>query len=108
MTLYDPAQAGNEHGEKLFFQPHLFVYNTPTYEIGPGSPLMLVVPFLEWEWPEERVAIWNAYPDVLPGDLSITPRYHRCSRSAGMRISMTASITACPARRQSPVVAQRR
>ena len=74
VTLYDPAQAGNEHGEKLFFQPHLFVYNTPTYQIGPGNPLMLVVPFLEWEWPESRVAIWNAYPDVIPGDLSIIPK----------------------------------
>jgi hypothetical protein len=73
VSLYDPAQAGNEHGEKLFFQPHLFVYNNPNYEIGPGSPLMLVVPFLTWEWPEERVNIWLAYPDVIPGDLSVTP-----------------------------------
>lgn len=74
VALYDPAQAGNEHGEKLFFQPHLFVYNNPNYEIGPGSPLMLVVPFLTWEWPEERIAIWHAYPDVLPGDLSVSPK----------------------------------
>ena len=34
VTPYDPAQAGNEHGEKLFFQPHLFVYNTPTYGVA--------------------------------------------------------------------------
>jgi hypothetical protein len=71
---YEPNQPGNAHGEKLFFQPHLFVYQTPTYEIGPGNPLMLVVPFLTWEWPEERVAIWRAYPDVTPGNISSNPK----------------------------------
>jgi hypothetical protein len=72
--IYDPAQPGNEHGEKLFFQPHLSVYADPSYEIRPGNPLMLVVPFLDWKWPEERVNIWRAYPDVIPGDITPTPK----------------------------------
>ncbi len=71
---YLPTVEGNEHGERLFFQPHLSVYQNPTYEIGPGNPLMLVVPFLTWHWPEERVNIWRAYPDVTPGDVGVDPK----------------------------------
>jgi hypothetical protein len=73
-SIYDPAQPGNEHGAMLFFQPHLSVYQNPVYDIRPGSPLMLVVPFLDWKWPEERIAIWRAYPNVTPGDTSVTPK----------------------------------
>ena len=72
---YLPTIEENQHGEKLFFQPHLSVYANPIYDIRPGNPLMLVVPFLTWEWPEERVNIWRAYPDVVPGIISTDPKF---------------------------------
>ena len=84
VSPYLPTVVGNAHGEKLFFQPHLSIPPSGAplppggaYEVGPQTEfkeLMLVVPYLEWKWPEERVNIWRAYPDVIPGNTSTNPR----------------------------------
>jgi hypothetical protein len=53
------------HGKGLFFSTHLKVFNTGE-DIGPGDSRTLFVP-VDWKWPEEEIAIWFAYPDVIPG-----------------------------------------
>jgi uncharacterized repeat protein (TIGR01451 family) len=53
------------HGEGLFFQPHLRVEtNSSSYDIFVGDIRTIVVPSPDWKWPEERIRIDQAYPDV--------------------------------------------
>jgi hypothetical protein len=59
------------HGEGLFFSTHLNVLNTGE-DISPGDSRTLFVP-VDWKWPEEEIAIWLAYPDVIPGAPPIFP-----------------------------------
>ncbi len=75
ITPFDPALPGNVHGDNLLFDPYLFVMPSQgdTYEIAQGSERMLVVPGTAYLWPEERIPVWTAYPDVTPGDLTTDP-----------------------------------
>lgn len=75
VTPFDPALPGNVHGANLLFDPYLFVrpLRGDTYEIHKGSVRMLVVPGTAYLWPEERIPVWSAYPDVVPGDLTTDP-----------------------------------
>jgi uncharacterized repeat protein (TIGR01451 family) len=54
------------HGEGLFFQPHLYVASTAgsPYDIFLGDVRTIVFPILDWKWPEERIRIDNAYPNI--------------------------------------------
>jgi hypothetical protein len=58
LGTFDPATAF--HGQGLFFEPVLHVVRTGQ-NIGVGDDRTLIVPQLDWAWPEERVEIWNAY-----------------------------------------------
>ena len=60
---------GAPHGEGLFFDPYLHVYNTGE-NIHRGDIRMLTVPDTTWLWPEERIRIDLAYPDITftPGN----------------------------------------
>lgn len=60
---FDPA--ASVHGDGLFFAPRLHVLNTGQ-DVNPGDSRTLLVP-IDWVWPEEKVAVWRAYPDVTPG-----------------------------------------
>lgn len=67
-TPFDPAQFdfSKPHGQGLFFDPHLHVYNTGE-SIERNDLRLLTVPDLTEDpylWPEERVAIDRAYPLV--------------------------------------------
>jgi LruC domain-containing protein len=54
------------HGTGLFFDPYIYV-NAPEggFEIHQGDLRLLSVPEITWMWPEERVRIDEAYPDVF-------------------------------------------
>jgi SdrD B-like domain len=54
------------HGEGMFFSTRLHVLNTGE-NVNPGDGRTLYTP-VAWMWPQESVAIWLAYPDVLPGE----------------------------------------
>jgi len=66
LNTYSPE---NVHGEGLFFDPYLYVFNTKN-EINQGDPRMLTVP-LDWKWPEEKKNIWKVYTDV--GEVASPP-----------------------------------
>jgi LruC domain-containing protein len=51
------------HGGGLFFDPYLYVQNTGQ-AIHRGDIRMLTVPEISYMWPEEKVRIDKAYPDV--------------------------------------------
>ena len=72
----DPTLLENVHGANLLFDPYLFVLRTtiPSYAIHQGDVRMLILPSSALSWSEERVPVWESYPDVLPGDLSVTPK----------------------------------
>ena len=68
ISSYDPGRT-HPHGDGLFFDPYLHVIQTPPYDIHKGDVRMLTVPDTDYLWPEERVRIDRAYPDVtfIPG-----------------------------------------
>ena len=51
------------HGGGLFFDPYLYVHNTGD-TIHRGDIRMLTVPDTSYKWPEEKVRIDKAYPNV--------------------------------------------
>ena len=51
------------HGDGLFFDPYLEVLGK-NLEIHQGDLRLLSIPEISWMWPEERVRIDQAYPDV--------------------------------------------
>ena len=51
------------HGDGLFFDPYLEVLGK-NLEIHQGDLRLLSIPEISWMWPEERVRIDMAYPDV--------------------------------------------
>ena len=59
---------GLAHGTGLFFDPYLSVLDTGD-QVHIGDLRMLTVPSTEYLWPEERVRIDKAYPDIhfIPG-----------------------------------------
>jgi LruC domain-containing protein len=60
------------HGQGLFFDPYLYVYDTANY-IHVGDSRMLTVPS-DWMWPEAGIAIWKAYTSgVTAGDPTTNP-----------------------------------
>jgi len=72
----DPTLPENVHGANLLFDPYLFVLRTsiPSYAIHKGDVRMLILPSSALSWSEERIPVWSSYPDVIPGDLSVTPK----------------------------------
>jgi len=73
IQFYDPGPFNQEilteerisipHGEGLFFDPYLEVLDREAV-IHKGDLRMLSVPDINWAWPEERVRLDVAYPDV--------------------------------------------
>ena len=61
---FDPGTS--VHGEGLFFEPYLHVAVTGE-DVGAGDSRTLIIP-ARWTWPEERIGIWLAYPDVVEGN----------------------------------------
>jgi len=59
LSTYTPEYVG-VHGDNLFFDPYLYVWNTGE-SIHITDPRLIVVP-TDWEWPQERAAIWTVYP----------------------------------------------
>jgi LruC domain-containing protein len=57
------------HGGGLFFDPYLYVHNTGD-TIYSGDIRMLAVPDTKYLWPEEKIRIDKAFPDVtfVPGN----------------------------------------
>ena len=53
------------HCENMPYEFFLHVYNTGE-SISTGDVRMLCVPDL-WDWPAEKVAIWDAYDGVMMG-----------------------------------------
>ena len=74
-TPSDPTLPENVHGANLLFDPYLFVLRSgiPSYGIHRGDDRMLILPSSELRWAEERIPVWEAYPDVIPGDRTVTP-----------------------------------
>ena len=72
----DPTLPENVHGANLLFDPYLYVLRTsvPSYGIHRGDDRMLIMPSAALSWAEEKVPVWVAYPDVLPGDFTVTPK----------------------------------
>jgi len=72
----DPSLPENVHGANLFFDPYLFVLRSgiPSYGVHRGDVRMLILPSAELRWSEERIPVWISYPDVIPGDRSVTPK----------------------------------
>jgi LruC domain-containing protein len=52
------------HGEQLFFDPYLFVYNTSD-EVHRGDFRLLNVPEATYQWPEERRRIDTVYQGIV-------------------------------------------
>jgi uncharacterized repeat protein (TIGR02543 family) len=77
----DPDALG-PHGDRLFVDPYLRVHNTGEL-IRRGDTRMLVVP-RGWRWPQEKQAIWTAYPRCVHKDFP--PRFdhlwYDCAPSA--------------------------
>jgi len=78
LSLYPLDAPGNVHAEGLYFDPHLHVESIPpwppiTDEYHRGNDRILVVPGLDWMWPEERAGIWLAYPAVTDGGTPVFP-----------------------------------
>jgi hypothetical protein len=58
----------DEHGDGLFFDPYIRVDHElfdEIYDVGIGDVRTLVFPFFDWAWPEERIRIDKAYPDIV-------------------------------------------
>jgi hypothetical protein len=68
-----PEETYDAHGSNLFYRTILHVLNTGE-EITMGDIRTLVVPTNTWAWPEERIRIDLAYPNVsfIPG---ISPNF---------------------------------
>jgi len=56
---YSPEDVG-VHGDSLFFDPYLYVRDTDE-DIHITDQRLVVVP-TDWEWPEDKAAIWTVYP----------------------------------------------
>ena len=65
------------HGEGLFFEPYLSVHASGgAYDIGTSDVRTLIVPEIDWKWPEERIRIDNAYPGITysgPPEMFVFP-----------------------------------
>lgn len=59
LSSYTPESVG-VHGDALFFDPYLHVRETGQ-NIHITDSRLIVVP-TNWEWPQERAAIWTVYP----------------------------------------------
>jgi len=59
LTAYSPEYVG-VHGDNLFFDPHLYVWDTG--QVIHITDSRLIVVQTDWEWPEEEVGVWNVYP----------------------------------------------
>ena len=59
LSTYTPDYV-SVHGDNLFFDPYLYVWDTGE-EIHITDPRLIVVP-TDWEWPQETAAIWTVYP----------------------------------------------
>ena len=67
------------HGQGLFFDPVLHVWNTGQ-DIHVGDLRLLEIPTTNWQWPEEGVRIDKAYPLVtftpgLPPTINFPPNW---------------------------------
>jgi LruC domain-containing protein len=65
------SKLSQPHGEGLFFDPYLEVLDK-SLEIHQGDLRLLSIPTVNWMWPEERVRIDRAYPDVTGDDPAFT------------------------------------
>ncbi len=61
--FFDPSafQLTDEHGSGMLFNPYIKVLNTGE-NIFQGDSRMLVIPDINWMWPEEHVRMDKAYP----------------------------------------------
>lgn len=59
LSTYTPEYVG-VHGDNLFFDPYLHVWDTGE-DIHITDPRLIVVP-TDWEWPQETAAVWTVYP----------------------------------------------
>ncbi len=63
LSYFNEEKISAPHGTGLFFDPYLEVLGKGL-EIHQGDLRLLSVPDINWMWPEERVRIDRAYPNV--------------------------------------------